>query len=96
MSSRQKYLHHPENIIHDLETRRFCLVEYNNTNGENCKIPNHEYMTGGFSTIYMSRNRVRSWDQQSFTIQVGGRHRSITSTSPQWNLLKKIIEFHSR
>ena len=27
-------------------------------------------MTGNFSTIYMSRNRVRSWDEQSFTIQV--------------------------
>ncbi|MHB9142763.1 MAG: DNA cytosine methyltransferase, partial [Paludibacter sp.] len=27
------------------------------------KIPNHEYMTGDFSSIYMSRNRVRSWDE---------------------------------
>ena len=31
-------------------------------------------MTGDFSTIYMSRNRVRDWDEQSFTIQAGGRH----------------------
>ena len=30
---------------------------------------NHEYMTGSFSTIFMSRNRVRSWDEPSFTIQ---------------------------
>lgn len=37
-------------------------------------LPNHEYMHGGFSTMYMSRNRVRSWDEQSFTIQAGGRH----------------------
>lgn len=36
--------------------------------------PNHEYMTGSFSSIYMSRNRVRKWDEQSFTIQAGGRH----------------------
>jgi DNA (cytosine-5)-methyltransferase 1 len=36
--------------------------------------PNHEYMNGGFSTIYMSRNRRRSWDEPSFTIQAGGRH----------------------
>lgn len=37
-------------------------------------IPNHEYMEGGFSSIYMSRNRVRSWNEPSFTIQAGGRH----------------------
>ncbi len=36
--------------------------------------PNHEYMLGNFSTIYMSRNRRKTWDEQSFTIQAGGRH----------------------
>jgi DNA (cytosine-5)-methyltransferase 1 len=40
-------------------------------------IPNHEYMEGGFSSIYMSRNRVRSWNDPSFTIQAGGRHAPI-------------------
>lgn len=40
-------------------------------------VPNHEYMEGGFSSIYMSRNRVRSWDEPSFTIQAGGRHAPI-------------------
>ena len=38
------------------------------------KIANHEYMTGAFSPIYKSRNRKRSWNQPSFTIQAGGRH----------------------
>lgn len=38
------------------------------------KFPNHEYMIGNFSTIYMSRNRRKTWDEQSFTIQAGGRH----------------------
>lgn len=47
----------------------------NKTNGtSSTKLLNHEYMTGGFSTIYMSRNRKRNWDEQSFTIQAGGRH----------------------
>ncbi len=41
---------------------------------DDLNFPNHEYMTGNFSSIYMSRNRVRSWDEQSFTIQAGGRH----------------------
>ena len=40
----------------------------------NVLFPNHEYMVGSFSTIYMSRNRRRGWDSQSFTIQAGGRH----------------------
>ncbi len=37
-------------------------------------VPNHEYLDTTFSSIYMSRNRVRSWDEPSFTIQAGGRH----------------------
>ncbi len=45
-------------------------------------LPNHEYMTGGFSTIYMSRNRVRTWDEPSFTIQAGGRHAPIHPSAP--------------
>ncbi|PSB04409.1 DNA (cytosine-5-)-methyltransferase [Merismopedia glauca CCAP 1448/3] len=37
-------------------------------------ISNHEYLDTSFSSIYMSRNRVRSWNEPSFTIQAGGRH----------------------
>jgi DNA (cytosine-5)-methyltransferase 1 len=47
------------------------------------KIPNHEYMTGGFSPIFMSRNRVRSWDEPSFTIQAGGRQAPIHPKAPK-------------
>jgi len=46
-------------------------------------VPNHEYMHGGFSTIFMSRNRVRSWDEPSFTIQAGGRHAPIHPQAPK-------------
>jgi len=52
------------------------------TNG-NLTIPNHEYMTGGFSTMYMSRNRVRGWDEASFTIQAGARHAPIHPQAPK-------------
>ena len=44
-------------------------------------IPNHEYLNTGFSSIYMSRNRVRSWSEPSFTIQAGGRHAPLPSSS---------------
>ncbi len=49
----------------------------NDLNNQDCIIANHEYMQGGFSSIYMSRNRVRAWDEPSFTIQAGGRHAPI-------------------
>lgn len=47
------------------------------------RVPNHEYMTGGFSTIFMSRNRVRSYSQPSFTIQAGGRHAPLHPQAPE-------------
>jgi DNA (cytosine-5)-methyltransferase 1 len=54
--------------------------EKNKTNGE-LPIPNHEYMNGSFSSIYMSRNRKRTWDEPSFTIQAGGRHAPLHPSS---------------
>ncbi len=54
-------------------------------------VPNHEYMTGGFSSIYMSRNRVRSWDEPSFTIQAGGRQSPIHPQAPK---MHKVSENH--
>lgn len=61
----------------------------NKTNGGDLKIPNHEYMNGGFSTIYMSRNRVRSWDEPSFTIQAGGRHAPIHPQAPKMKFVEQ-------
>lgn len=56
--------------------------EKNKTNGE-LAITNHEYMTGGFSSIFMSRNRVRAWDEPSFTIQAGGRQAPLHPKAPK-------------
>lgn len=50
---------------------------------------NHEYMNGGFSTIYMSRNRVRSWDEPSFTIQAGGRHAPLHPQAPKMKFIEQ-------
>lgn len=54
--------------------------EKNKTN-EKLPVSNHEHMNGGFSTIYMSRNRRKNWDEQSFTIQAGGRHAPLHPNS---------------
>jgi len=35
------------------------------------------YFTGSYSTIFMSRNRKKCWDEQSFTIQASGRQAPI-------------------
>jgi len=56
---------------------------------KNLVMPNHEYMNGGFSTIYMSRNRVRSWDEPSFTIQAGGRHAPIHPQAPKMKFISQ-------
>jgi len=57
-------------------------LEKNKTNGQ-LDIDNHEYMIGGFSSMFMSRNRVRSWDQPSFTIQAGGRQAPLHPKAPK-------------
>lgn len=62
-----------KDAIWDLKDSAIPSLDKNKTNGDNCKILNHEYFTGSYSTIYMSRNRVRSWDEPSFTIQASGR-----------------------
>lgn len=63
--------------------------EKNKSNGESLTIPNHEYMNGGFSSIYLSRNRVRSWNEPSFTIQAGGRHAPIHPQAPKMELIER-------
>lgn len=75
--------------IGDLQDTAIPALEKNKTNGVYCKFPNNEYMTGGFSTIYMSRNRVRSWDEQSFTIQAGGRHAPVHPQAPKMIFVEK-------
>jgi DNA (cytosine-5)-methyltransferase 1 len=83
-----------KDAIWDLRLAK-AAKERNKTNGDNLEIPNHEYMNGGFSTIYMSRNRVRSWDEPSFTIQAGGRHAPIHPEAPKMKLVsqnKRIFE----
>lgn len=75
--------------IDDLKESALAGREKNYSNYGQCKVPNHEYMIGGFSTMYMSRNRVRSWDDQSFTIQAGGRHAPIHPQAPEMEFIKK-------
>lgn len=80
-----------QDAIFDLKDNVLPAKTNNKTNGNVCVISNHEYMTGGFSTIFMSRNRVRSWDEQSFTIQAGGRHAPIHPQAPKMQFVEQNV-----
>lgn len=69
--------------IWDLRETAIPAKEKNHTNGEACIFPNHEYFIGAFSTIFMSRNRVRSWDEPGFTVQASGRQCQIHPQAPK-------------
>ena len=75
--------------IHDLKDSALPALDKNYSNQDNCQILNHEYMIGGFSSMYMSRNRVRSWDEVSFTIQAGGRHAPIHPQAPKMEFIEQ-------
>ena len=53
-----KQSHKPtlKECIWDLKESAIPALNKNKTNGDKCIVPNHEYFTGSFSTIFMSRN----------------------------------------
>ena len=75
--------------IFDLRNAKPALAKNKANDPEDLTAPNHEYMIGGFSTIYMSRNRVRAWDEPSFTIQAGGRHAPIHPQAPKMEFVSQ-------
>ena len=69
--------------IYDLKDSAIPALEKNKTNGDACAVPNHEYFTGSYSPIFMSRNRVRSWDEPAFTVQASGRQCQLHPQAPK-------------
>ena len=70
-------------ILLDLEKTAIPAKEKNKSNHDKCRVKNHEYFTGNYSTIYMSRNRVRNWNEVSFTIQASGRQAPQHPNAPK-------------
>ncbi len=70
-------------ILWDLKDSAIPALEKNRTNGSNCRVLNHEYFTGAYSTIFMSRNRVRSWDEPAYTVQASGRQSQLHPQAPK-------------
>lgn len=68
--------------IGDLQGKEIQALPKNKTNGK-LSIPNHEYFIGAYSTIFMSRNRVRAWDEPAFTVQASGRQCQLHPQAPK-------------
>lgn len=68
-------------VIWDLQSTAVSALEKNKHNPES--INNNEYFTGGFSPIFMSRNRVKAWDEQAFTVQASGRQCQLHPQAPK-------------
>lgn len=52
-------------------------------NVENIFIPNHDYYTGPYDSKFMARNRVRGWDELSFTIQAQAKNEPLHPQAPK-------------
>jgi len=68
-------------IIWDLQNTAVPAGPKNHHNPD--AINNNEYFTGAFSTVFMSRNRVKSWDEQAFTVQASGRQCQLHPQAPK-------------
>lgn len=68
-------------IIWDLQETAVPSGPKNHHNPE--AINNNEYFTGAYSPIFMSRNRVKSWDEQAYTVQASGRQCQLHPQAPK-------------
>lgn len=70
-----------QDVIWDLQFTAVPAGPKNHHNPE--AVNNNEYFTGAYSTIFMSRNRVKAWDEQGFTVQASGRQCQLHPQAPK-------------
>lgn len=70
-----------KDVIGDLQQTAIPANDKNYTNPN--AINNNEYFIGSFSTIFMSRNRVKAWHEQGFTVQASGRQCQLHPQAPK-------------
>jgi DNA (cytosine-5)-methyltransferase 1 len=76
--------------IFDLQAIAPLLVSAKGKMGDrHDSVSNHECANLGFSPMFMSRNRVRSWSEPSFTIQASGRHAPLHPQANKMILIDK-------
>lgn len=70
-----------KDVIWDLQ---YTAVPANDKNHHNPTADNNnEYFTGQYSPIFMSRNRVKAWNEQAFTVQASGRQCQLHPQAPK-------------
>ena len=77
-----------KDAIWDLQNTAVPALEKNKAN-KDLQILNHEYFVGSYSTIFMSRNRVRAWDEPAFTVQASGRQCQLHPQAPKMIKVEK-------
>lgn len=70
-----------KDIIWDLKDTAVPSLKMNKHNPD--AVNNNEYFTGSYSPIFMSRNRVKSWDEQAYTVQASGRQCQLHPQAPK-------------
>lgn len=78
--------------IWDLKNSAIPAKDKNHTNGLECKVPNHEYFIGSYSPVFMSRNRVRAWNEPGFTVQASGRQCQLHPQAPKMVKVEKNLQ----
>lgn len=68
-------------IIWDLQDTAVPSAPKNHHNPK--AVNNNEYFTGEYSPIFMSRNRVKGWDEQAYTVQASGRQCQLHPQAPK-------------
>lgn len=68
-------------IIWDLQETAIPALENNQHNPKS--VNNNEYFVGAYSPIFMSRNRVKEWDEQAYTVQASGRQCQLHPQAPK-------------
>jgi len=74
-------------IIWDLQDTAVPAGDKNHHNP--LAVNNNEYFTGAYSTIFMSRNRVKDWNEQAFTVQASGRQCQLHPQAPKMDKVGK-------
>ena len=75
----------PVTLLRAIGDLNFPPTPYYNerVNVENNVIPNHDYYTGPYDSKFMARNRVRGWDELSFTIQAQAKNEPLHPQAPK-------------
>lgn len=68
-------------VIWDLQESAVPAGDKNHRNPK--AVNNNEYFVGAYSSIFMSRNRVKAWDEQAFTVQASGRQCQLHPQAPK-------------